>query len=264
MGQGASSLAGAEGRQATAVQASPLDCRAEEFSIPPEQHYLNCAYMGPLPVATEEAMIEGVRRKRSPSQIVPRHFFEDAERVRGLFGALVGGSPERVAIVPSASYGVAFAAKNLPVAKGQTIVLTGEQFPGNVYSWRRVAAEVGARVVTVDAPSGEDRARRWNARLLEAIDGNTAVVSLPHVHWTDGTRFDLDAISERTRSIGAGLVIDGTQSVGALPIDVARVQPDLLVSAGYKWLLGPYSIGVAHVGPRLDGGCPPRRDVDGS
>lgn len=74
-------------------------------------------------------------------------------------------------------------------------------------------------------------------------------MALPHVHWTDGTRFDLERIGERVREVGAALVVDGTQSVGAMPFDAAVVQPDLLVAAGYKWLMGPYSTAVAFFGP---------------
>ncbi|MEX0837634.1 MAG: aminotransferase class V-fold PLP-dependent enzyme, partial [Gemmatimonadota bacterium] len=84
----------------------------------------------------------------------------------------------------------------------------------------------------------------------------TAVVAVPHVHWTDGTRFDLIEIGRRCREVGAALVVDATQSVGALPFDVAEVQPDALVVAAYKWMLGPYSLALSYFGPRFDDGVP--------
>lgn len=100
----------------------------------------------------------------------------------------------------------------------------------------------------------EDTARvssLWNERLLDAIDAQTAVVNVSSVHWTDGVRFDLEAIGRRAREVGAVFVVDGTQSIGASDFDFARTQPDLLVCAGYKWLLGPYQIGFAALGERL-------------
>ena len=100
------------------------------------------------------------------------------------------------------------------------------------------------------------RARKWNERVLEAIGDDTAIVALCQVHWTDGTLFDLEEVGTRCREVGAALVVDGTQSVGALPFDVGRIRPDALVCAGYKWLMGPYSIGAAYFGPRFDGGTP--------
>jgi len=234
-----------------------IESRKPLFSLPDGLHYLNCAYMSPTPTSVQDVGMAAVRRKADPSQIVPDDFFRDGERVRRLFAQLVhAADPARIAIVPSASYGLAVAARNTPVARGQRIVLLHEQFPSNVYAWRRLGDD-GADLHTVMPPEDETgRARAWSDRLLDAIDETTAIVALPQVHWTDGTRFDLEAIGTRAREVGAALIVDGTQSVGAMPFDIERIRPDALVCAGYKWLLGPYSIGVAYLGARYDDGVP--------
>ncbi len=230
----------------------------ELFEIAEGVAYLNCAYMSPLARRVEEAGIAGMRRKRVPSGITAADFFTDAERARRCFARLVNvADPARVAIIPAASYGIAVAARNLRCRRGQNIVIAHQQFPGNVYAWRALARREGLELRTVAVRDDEPRrARTWNERLLDAIDSSTAAVAIGHVHWTDGTRFDLERIGARARACGAALIIDGTQSVGALPFDVARLRPDALVCAGYKWLLGPYSIGLAYFGPRFDGGEP--------
>jgi selenocysteine lyase/cysteine desulfurase len=234
-----------------------LDCQRDLVHLPEGLHYLNCAYLGPLLKTVEEAGIAAVRRRRDPSSITPEDFFADSDRVRALFARLVNGEVARVALVPSVSYAMATVARNLRLAAGQNVVVAHAQFPSNVYGWRRQCAERGAELRVVAPPAGDSgRAAGWNQRLLEAVDGNTALVALGNVHWADGTRFDLVAIGARAREVGALLVVDGTQSVGALPFDVQAVRPDLLVCAGYKWLLGPYSLGVAHFGERFDGGVP--------
>ncbi|CAN5875195.1 aminotransferase class V-fold PLP-dependent enzyme [soil metagenome] len=235
-----------------------LSCKKDLFSLPENLHYLNCAYMGPLSRRVEEAGIAGIRRKGDPAQIRSADFFTDADRARGLFARLVNApDPRRIAIIPAVSYGIATVARNTPWERGQNVVVAGEQFPSNVYAWRRLCREHGVELRTVAPPDGHpQRGREWNARLLEAIDSRTAVVALGHVHWADGARFDLERIGERAREQGAALIVDGTQSVGALPFDVQRIQPDALVCAGYKWLLGPYSIGLAYFGPRYDDGVP--------
>ena len=238
-------------------KARVLTCQRDAFSLPDDVHYLNCAYFGPLPKATEEAGIAGVRQKRAPMLVHSEDFFTQSDQARQSFARLVGArDPTRIAILPSASYGVAIAARNISISRGQHIVLLREQFPGNVYAWQRKADESGAQICTVAPPDTARRGAAWNERLLEAIDGDTAVVSLPHVHWTDGTVFDLVAVGARAREVGAALVIDGTQSVGAMPIDIEEVRPDALIVAGYKWLLGPYSICPAYFGPRFDDGVP--------
>ena len=234
-----------------------LTCQRHLFSLPDDLHYLNCAYMAPTAQVVEDAGIAGIRQKRNPAAIEPPHFFEGNRRIRMLFGRLIHAEAASVALIPSASYGLATVASNLPIERRSRIVLLADQFPSNVYVWRRAAADAGATVVTVGPESGSsDRATRWNERLLEAIDRNTAVVAVPHVHWIDGTRFDLEAVSRRARDVGAALVVDGTQSVGALPFDIRRVRPTALICAGYKWLLGPYALGVAWYSEALHEGRP--------
>ena len=235
-----------------------LPCQKPSFSLPDDEHYLNCAYMSPISKAVEAAGMAGIARKRVPSHITQEDFFTTADAARALFARLVNvADPSRVAIIPAASYGLAIAARNLPAARGQTIVVTHEQFPANVHAWRKLAATRGVEIRVVQPPDAiEGRGRGWNQRVLEAIDRRTAIVAIGHVHWTDGTRFDLEAIGARAREVGAALVVDGTQSVGALPFDAARIQPDALVVATYKWLMGPYSLGFAYFGPRFDDGEP--------
>ena len=234
-----------------------LDCQAAAFSLPPDYHYLNCAYMSPMPRRVERVGNEAIAAKRVPSAVTPAEFFRAGELLRQAFADLIGAArPEQVAIIPSASYGLATAAKNLPVSPGDRILTLREQFPSNVYTWVRLARENGASVVHLDVTPGPRRGARWNEQILDSIDSRTAIVALPHVHWADGTLFDLKAIGRRCREVDAALIIDGTQSVGALPFDVADIQPDALVCAGYKWLLGPYSVGLAWYGPRFRNGNP--------
>ena len=174
-----------------------------------------------------------------------------------MFAKLINAKDSRRgAIIPSVSYGMANVAKNLPREAHTNIVMAGEQFPSNVYPWMELQQH-GVEMKFVDAPDTfEQRGSKWNEKILDTIDGQTRLVALSHVHWADGTLFDLLAIREKTRKVGALLVIDGTQSVGALPFDVATLQPDALIVAGYKWLMGPYSIGMAYYGPAFDDGKP--------
>ena len=244
----------------------PLPCpvlapQTDLFSLPSGVHYLNAAYMTPMPKTVEEAGIAGVRAKRLPTDIAPATFFSTADRVRQLVARLIGDpdGAAHVALIPAVSYAMATVAANLPVETGQTVVVVAEQFPSHIYPWRRLADENGATIVTVQAPGPlgtPGRTADWNARLLDAIGPETALVAIPNVHWADGTVFDLAAVGARCRETGAAFVVDGTQSVGALPISVAEARPDALAMAGYKWLLGPYGMGALWLGERFRDGRP--------
>lgn len=231
--------------------------KKELFRLDPDTTYLNCAYMSPLLRSVEEAGIDGIKRKRDPLSISPDTFFGESEELRKEIARLTNCSePSRFAIIPSVSYGMANVARNLTLKPGDRILVADEQFPSNVYPWRRVAQDSGADIEYLKVPAGPDRGKRLNQKIHDAIDDQTAMVALAHVHWADGTRYDLKSIRKKTRQHDALLVIDGTQSVGALPFDIDEIRPDALVCAGYKWLMGPYSIGLAYYGPAFDKGIP--------
>lgn len=235
-----------------------MDCQKHLFSLNDNHHYLNCAYFSPLMKSVEEAGIDGVRQKQEPWHTKPDHFFDQSNTLRSLFARLVHAEhANSIAIIPSASYGLSIIAKNLPAKSSQKIIVVGEQFPSNVYPWMRYCQDSGCRMQIIEAPDKfENRGRKWNEHILDAIDPNTLMVAIGNIHWTDGTLFDLEAIGKRAREVGAYLVIDGTQSVGALPFDVQHIKPDALICAGYKWLMGPYSIGLGYFGERFLNGIP--------
>ncbi|NJS14329.1 MAG: aminotransferase class V-fold PLP-dependent enzyme, partial [Sphingopyxis sp.] len=132
------------------------------------------------------------------------------EGYRARAARLIGGSPDDVALVPSASYGVAVAARNLPVGPRQNLVVLGQQFPSNYYAWTAKADAVGAAVRVAQRDFDDD----WTAAVLAAIDADTAVVSVPQCHWADGRLVDLVKVGAACRAVGAALVLDLTQSIG--------------------------------------------------
>lgn len=229
-----------------------LSSQRSLFEIPDDIAYLNCAYMSPIPRASREAGQAAVARKSRPWEIAASDFFDEAEVARSLFAELIGADADGVALVPSASYGIGVAAANLSPRADQHILVLAEQFPSNVYPWQDLAQRSGAALVTVPRPPDDD----WTTALLERIDERTAVVAVPHCHWTDGGLVDLARVGERARAVGAALVVDATQSLGAYPLDLARAQPDFLAVAAYKWLLGPYSTGFLYVAPHRREGRP--------
>lgn len=216
------------------------------FEIPRDVTYLNCANMAPQLRSVTQAGLAAVSAKASPWKLTAPEWFSGAETLRGFAAKLMGVDSDGIALVPAVSYGIAVAAANVRVSPNQSIVLLDQEFPSNVYAWRELARWTGGRVVTVPRLSGMN----WTEALEEAIDQSTAIVSVPQCHWTDGSKVDLERIGDRVRAVGAALVIDASQSLGACPLDPGRVQPDFLVAVGYKWLLGPYGLGYLYVSPK--------------
>lgn len=229
-----------------------IACQRDRFVIPADVHYLNCAYMAPLSHDVIAAMDEGARAKASPWRYKPADFFTVSEHFRERAASLAGVPQDCVAIVPSASYGLAVAAANLPLGRGQEVVTLAGQFPSNVYVWQDLAARCGGRMRIVERPSQDC----WTAAVLDAIGADTGIVAVPHCHWADGRVVDLVAVGTKARKLGAALVLDLTQSLGAMPLDFTAVDPDFAVAACYKWLMGPYGTGMLYVAPRHLAGRP--------
>ena len=235
-----------------------LSNQKDLFNLPEDITYLNCSYMSPMLKSVAEVGVKSLYGKDDPTSVSPNDFFNNTSDLRTEFAKLINAHSERsCAVVPSVSYAMANVAKNLKAGKGDNIVIADEQFPSNVYAWKELEKEKGIQLKLVAPPQeAEERGKRWNELILETIDAKTKMVSTGHVHWADGTLFDLVAIRKRADEVGAILVIDGTQSIGALPFDVQQFRPDAVVAAGYKWLMGPYASGVAYYGEYFADGSP--------
>lgn len=225
----------------------PIGSQRSLFDVPPGIAYFNTAYNSPQLNESRARLVACAASKSRPWEQAPDDFFADAERIRVLAAELFGGDADGWAVVPAASYGVSTAARAIEptLNLNDRIVLLDEEFPSNVLPWRRVAAETGAAIVTVPTPGDGD----WTAATLTAITPGVRVVAAGHCHWTNGARLELSAVARACRAVGAALVLDATQSLGAMPLDLADVQPDFLVAAGYKWLLCPYGFGLLYVAP---------------
>ncbi len=223
-----------------------LPSQRAEFDIPDGVAYLNCAFMAPQPRRVTEAGIASVQRKQRPWGLGPTDFFDDLERLRMLFAGLVHGDADGVAVVPAASHALSTAAANVSASVGDRIVVLAEQYPSNVYPWRELAQRSGATVVAVERPDDGD----WTRAVVEAVDERTVAVAVPNCHFMTGALIDVATVGRAARGVGSLFVIDATQSLGVLPLEVDDVGADMVVAAGYKWLLGPYSLGYVWVAPR--------------
>lgn len=224
------------------------------FEMPEEVGYLDAAAWSPLPRVVREAGEAGIRVKSRPWSHPREAIPASAERARDAAAGLIGARADDIAIVGSVSHAMATAARNLPLAPGGRILRVADEFPSVRYAFDRLAAERGLTMETVARPSDGD----WTASLLAAIRRPgalpLALATLTPLHWTDGTLIDLDRLAPAIRDAGAALVVDATQAVGAVPVDVGRLRPDFLAFPTYKWALGPYGLAFLYAAPhRQDG-----------
>lgn len=228
------------------------------FDIPEHVNFFNIASYSPSFKAVEEAGMKAVKQKSHPYGIHISHFFDPLKKVKSLFSELIEcDNFERVVTIPSVSYGMANVANNIVLKETDEVVLVEEQFPSNYYIWEKLTKKFGATLKIISAPNTKEKCGRlWNEAILNSINKNTAVVAIGQVHWSNGTLFDLKKIRKKSKEKDALLIVDGSQSIGALPFSIQEIQPDALICAGYKWLFGPYGCGYAYYGPFFDDGNP--------
>jgi selenocysteine lyase/cysteine desulfurase len=224
----------------------------EAFDVPADVAYFNTANLAPQLHSVRTAGEAALETRARPWQIAAADWFTDVERMRALFGRIIGGDADGVALIPATSYGFAVAARNLDLQPHDRILVLAEEYPSGIYSWRAAARRTGAEVLTVSRAGTQT----WTEAILARLDERIKVVSVPNVHWTDGALVDLPVVAARTHELGARLVVDGSQSVGAMPLDVGELRPDFVITVGYKWLLGPFSVGFLYVAEEHRAGEP--------
>jgi selenocysteine lyase/cysteine desulfurase len=239
-------------RRAAGTIEDMIGAQRELFDVPPEIAYFNTSNLSPLLKSVRAAGAEGVDIRGAPWNIKPIDWFTEADALRERAARVMGVDSDGVALVPASSYGLAVAARNLPVRSGERVIVLDDEFPSGFYTWQKHTTSSHAELVVVRR--GPDQT--WTEAVVRELDAGAAVVAVPNVHWTNGALLDLDRVAAATHAAGAALVIDASQSLGAMPLDVAALDPDFLVTVGYKWLLGPFSVGYLYVAPRHREGEP--------
>jgi len=235
-----------------------LSSQKELFRLPEKVTYLNGAYMSPLLKSVEKIGHEAVSKKCFPYEITAEDFFKGAKKLRKTFAELIDVSDyQNIAIIPSVSYGIATVANNVKLNPGDEIIIADAQFPSNVYAWQKIAEKNNAKIKVIGPPDTfQNRGKVWNQSILDAITTKTALVAISPAHWADGTIFDLKEIRAKTKIYKALLIIDAAQSLGAFPFSVKDIAPDAVITVGYKWLLGPYGLGIAYYADMFNDGEP--------
>ena len=160
---------------------------------------------------------------------------------------LINAGPEDIAVGSSATELLCSLAWAISPSKDQNVVSTEIVFPSTVYPWQRVASSTGCEIRLAKEKNNFIHIDE----IISLIDQHTAVVCISHVEYGNGQTFDLHLLAEATHEHGALLVVDATQSAGAIPIDVQACPIDALISGAYKWLCGPFGAAFMYLAPHL-------------
>jgi len=208
--------------------------------------YLNCAYQGVFPLTAAARAHEAVELKCHPERMAPAEYFDLPKRVRNHLAGMIGGDESEIALTSGATQGIGVVAAGLPLGPGDEVLVAGDNFPSNLFTWLHLRRR-GVQVRVLKNGAGPLRADD----VARAFTPHTKVLALDWVNYSTGRRIDLAAMGELAHQRGALFVVDGTQGVGALELNLHELPVDVLAVAAYKWLLGPYGTGFVYVREEL-------------
>jgi cysteine desulfurase/selenocysteine lyase len=205
--------------------------------------YLDNAGAGPPPVGVHGAMKSFLDEWRDYGEKWDEWLIKIV-KTRELFGKLIGARVDEVANVPNVTSGLAAIANALNLKPKNNVVVSELNFPTNVYLWhalKRRGQISEARVLK--ATNGEIPLSDYE----KAIDDNTVAVSLDYVSWINGCREDIQNITKIAHAHGALMLVDAFHALGVFPVDVRRLDVDVLTCGTYKWLMGPHGTAFLYV-----------------
>ena len=220
------------------------ELREREFPWTADVTYLNNASIGPLPERTRRTLDAFAERRAAPHLLADGELQQMLGDARAAAARLLSAEVEEIALAPNTRVGVNPAAGALPIAAGDTVLLSDREFPANVYPWL-VLRERGVEVEL--APT---TALGWpdEAYLLERLrDPRVRVLAISFVQFSNGFRADLAALGRACRDNGTFLVVDAIQGLGQCPLDVREIPVDVLACGAQKWLLSPWGAGFVWV-----------------
>lgn len=217
-----------------------------EFGPFGERIWFNCAHQGPLPRIAVQAAEEVLRQKVTPHLIEDDDFVAVPNRLKVSLARLIGASPEEIILGNSASYGLHVLRNGIAWQTGDEILVAEGDFPATVYPWLGLQQR-GVRVRFLKPSGNVLRADE----IAQALTPATRLLALSWVNSFNGSILDLSGIAQICRKNRVVWVVNGSQGIGALPIDVQNADADAIVCCGYKWLCGPYGTGFCWIKPHL-------------
>ena len=220
------------------IRKQPIDWKDEWYPIE-DATYLNFAAHAAIPRVALNAVQASVAAKRRPHIVDDQSFFSVARSLRQTLATLIGASQDDIALTNGAGAGLAMIAYAIKWSAGDEVIIAGGEFPAHYATWKPMEAREGIKV-QITHPQGQFMQA---GDLIAAMTPRTRVISVSHVRFDDGSILDASSLAAACKRNGTLLVLDVSQSCGAIPMDVSSLGADFIVCAGYKYLLSPWGTG---------------------
>ncbi len=221
-----------EMRAAEFDAADPLGPYRERFTLPEGVIHLDGNSLGALPKATPAALARVVEQEWGEGLIRSWNsagWFDMAARIGSKIAPLIGAASHEVIACDSTSVNLfKLIAAALAMRPGRKVVLSEPgNFPTDLYM-----------IAGLEAQGLATRRLAERGKLVDALDGDVALLMLTHAHYKTGALFDMATLTRAAHEAGALVLWDLSHSTGALPVDLNAASADFAVGCGYKYLCG--------------------------
>jgi len=216
-----------------------------QFRLEPGLVYLNNASLGPSPALVADAT-EAFRRQLDafPSRYMWGAWSEEKETVRTKAAALLGASPEEIAIIHNTTEGMNLVASSLDLEPGDEVILADHEHPSGTVPWQYWQEPKGVKLVQPTLPILPNDPEEIVEVYRRAITPRTRVISMCHVVNTNGMILPVKALSEMASDRGILVAVDGAQAPGMINVDLHDLGCDYYAASSHKWLFSPKGVGI--------------------
>lgn len=212
-----------------------------QYPVTQERVYLNTGGLGPAPYP----VLDAVQRTMMDLQRISETGHDRLEDARVPVAAFFGAKPEEIAFMRNATEGNSTVAMGLDLRKGDEVIFEAHAHPGGFFPWlaRQKSHGLVVKLFEPDPTSAEGNLQR----IEDLITPRTRVIQVSHVTAPTGIRFPVPEIAALAHDHGCWFHVDGAQSAGMLPVDLAALGCDSYATSGHKWLGAPHGTGVLYV-----------------
>jgi len=226
-----------------------------EFLIPADEAFFNTGTLGSMPRAVLQAVADDMNlvagtiahwnyKPGTPDYITG---YNPETDLRTALAALIGASPDEVALTQNATLGMNYVANGLPLEPGHEIILTNLEHPGGRMGWELKSKRYGIYVKQVNVPVPPADPQQLIDLYVNATTPQTRVWSIPHLTSGQAIRFPVERMCAIAKQRGIFTVIDGAQMSGHVQLEMKRIGCDAYYSSPHKWLLAPAGSGFLYV-----------------
>lgn len=201
--------------------------------------YLDSGFQTPMSRPVRDALETFIREgfeTAGPKSV----WLDRMEETRAKVAAFLNAAPQEIAFTKNTSEAMNIAANALPLKAGDNVLMIHGDHPNNAYAFLNLKKKgVEIRVIpmteTIDAESFRSH-----------IDANTKAISMSHVTFHAGHRFDIESVGQLCKEKNLSYVLDIMQAVGVVPIDAKKVGATFIGSGTHKGLLVPQGLGLLY------------------